>query len=70
MSPREGFGIVVRTVGLGLVLHGVARALGAIAVGVWSIHGLWLHLILAIGVGVWMLSGARPLVAWAYKSEG
>ena len=28
MSPREGFGIVVRAVGLGLILHGGARARG------------------------------------------
>ncbi len=69
MSPREGFGIVVRTVGLGLILHGAARALGAISMGVWSVRGLWLHAILAIGVGIWMLGGAKQLVGWAYKGE-
>ena len=69
MSPREGFGVVVRTVGLGLILHGAARAIGAIALGVWSMEGLWLHALLAIGVGVWMLSGAPQLVAWAYRRD-
>lgn len=69
MSPREGFGIVVRAIGLGLVLHGVGRALGAIALNDWSLHGLWLHAILSIGVGVWMLAGAKPLVDWAYRKD-
>jgi hypothetical protein len=68
MSPREGFGVVVRAAGLGLVLHGGARALGALMMNVWSIEGLWLHALLSIGLGVWMLSGAKGLVAWAYKS--
>ena len=68
MSPREGFGIVVRTVGLGLIIHGVGRAIGALAIHQWSIH-LWLHTLLTIGVGLWMLRGAGPLVAWAYGRE-
>ena len=68
MSPREGFGIVVRAVGLGLILHGAARALEALAVHGWGAHA-WLHLILMIVLGVWMLSGAKQLVAWAYRTE-
>jgi len=69
MSPREGFGIVVRAAGLGLILHGAGRALAAIAMHDWSLHGFWLHTILTIGLGIWMLAGAKPLVAWAYKQE-
>lgn len=68
MSPREGFGIVVRTVGLGLIIHGVGRAVGSLAIHHWGLH-LWLHTLLTIGVGIWMLRGARPLVAWAYGRE-
>lgn len=68
MSPREGFGIVVRAVGLGLILHGAARAMEAAMVHGWGAWA-WIHLILMIVLGVWMLSGARPLVAWAYKTE-
>jgi hypothetical protein len=68
MSPREGFGIVVRAVGLGLILHGAARAMEAAMVHGWGAQA-WIHLILMIVLGVWMLSGAKQLVAWAYKSE-
>lgn len=68
MSPREGFGIVVRTVGLGLIIHGVGRAVGSLAIHHWGLH-LWLHTLLTIGVGIWMLRGARPLVTWAYQGE-
>lgn len=68
MSPREGFGIVVRAVGLGLILHGAGRAIQAIAIGGWS-GSAWLHLILMLVLGVWMLSGAQLLVAWAYSKE-
>lgn len=66
MSPKEGFGVVVRVFGLGLVIHGAARALSAIMMGIWSLEGLWLHAILSIGLGLWMLRGAKPLVDWAY----
>lgn len=69
MSPREGFGIVVRAVGLGLILHGGARAMEATMVHGWGVPA-WIHLILMIVLGLWMLSGAKQLVAWAYKSEG
>ena len=68
MSPREGFGIVVRAVGLGLIIHGVGRAAGALAIHHWSIH-LWLHTLLTIGVGIWRRRGARALVSWAYQGE-
>jgi hypothetical protein len=68
MSPREGFGIVVRAVGLGLIIHGVGRATAALAIHQWSIH-LWFHTLLTIGIGIWMLRGARPLVNWAYTGE-
>jgi|GEM_PF-1761716 len=68
MSPREGFGIVVRAVGLGLIIHGVGRAVGSLAIHHWSLH-LWLHTLLTIAVGIWMLRGARPLVTWAYQGE-
>ena len=67
MSPKEGFGVLVRVLGLGLVLHGAARALAAIMMNVWSLEGLWLHAILTIGLGLWMLRGAKALVDWAYK---
>jgi len=69
MSPREGFGIVVRAVGLGLIIHGVGRAVASLAIHSGGLH-LWLHTLLTIGVGIWMLRGARPLVEWAYKGEG
>jgi hypothetical protein len=68
MSPREGFGIVVRTVGLGLILHGLARAMEAMMVHGWGV-GAWIHLMLIIVVGVGKLAGGKPLVAWAYKTE-
>ena len=68
MSPREGFGIVVRAVGLGLIGHGAARAIEATMVGGWGAWA-WFHLILMIVLGVWMLSGAPQLVAWAYRKE-
>jgi len=68
MSPRDGFGIVVRAVGLGLILHGAARAMEAAMVHGWGARA-WFHLILMIVLGVWMLSGAKQLVAWAYRSE-
>jgi hypothetical protein len=68
MSPREGFGIVVRAAGLGLILHGLSRALGALWVGVAGSGGFWLHLVITIVLGVWMLSGAPQLVAWAYRA--
>jgi hypothetical protein len=42
--------------------------MGAAAIHHWSIH-LWLHTLLTIGVGIWMLRGARPLVDWAYRQE-
>ena len=68
MSPREGFGIVVRAVGLGLIIHGVGRAAATLAIHQWSIH-LWFHTLLTIGVGIWMLRGARPVVDWAYQRD-
>lgn len=68
MSPREGFGIVVRAVGLWLILHGAARAMEAMLVQGWSANA-WLHFTLMIALGIWMLSGAKPLVAWAYRGE-
>jgi hypothetical protein len=34
--------------------------------GWYSSTGFWLHVILAIVLGLWMLRGAKPLVDWAY----
>ena len=68
MSPREGFGIVVRTVGLGLIIHGVGRLVTALAIHSGGLH-LWLHTLLTLGVGIWMLRGAKLLVDWAYQRE-
>jgi hypothetical protein len=66
MSPKDGFGIVVRAVGLGLMIHGARPLLSISMTGWYSSAGFWLHVILAIGLGLWMLRGARPLVDWAY----
>ena len=67
MSPKDGFGIVVRAVGLGLVIHGARPLLSIAMTGWYSSVGFWLHAIVAIGLGLWMLRGARPLVDWAYS---
>jgi hypothetical protein len=69
MTPREGFGIILRTAGLGLLIHGARNLLFAIALGVSEARGLWLQIIVALLVGVWLLGGARILVAYAYPKD-
>ena len=69
MSPREGFGVLVRAGGLAMLFHGGARALGSIMMNDLSLYGFWIHTLLTIVLGCWMLRGAKPLVAWAYRGE-
>ncbi len=69
MTPRDLFGIVVRTAGLCVLLHVARNAFTALALGVSEGKWLWLHLIVAFLAGVWLLSGARILVAYAYRKD-
>ena len=69
MTPREVFGIIVRTAGLYVLLHAARNGFSALALGGSAGRWFWLHLIVAVLVGVWLLGGARILVAYAYSKD-
>jgi len=69
MTPRDVFGIIVRTAGLYVLLHAARNAFTALSLGGSAGLWFWLHLIVAILVGVWLLGGARILVAYAYSKD-
>lgn len=67
MSPRDVFGIVVRTVGLLAFLQGSRSLWIAIAAERGSLP--W-DAVLTAGVGLYLLSGAQALVDWSYAPSG
>ncbi len=67
MTPRQAFGVAVRTIGLlgllgGLYTLGISLSSG-IAPTVWGT-------LVPILVGAYLLRGAPLLVAWAYAPRG
>jgi hypothetical protein len=69
MTPRDLFGIIVRTAGLCVLLHVARNGFTALELGGAAGRWFWLHLIVALLVGVWLLGGARILVAYAYRKD-
>ena len=69
MTPRDGFGIIVRVAGLGLLLQAARNALTAVALGMSDVRGILLPLVVAVLAGIWLLGGARILVAYAYPKD-
>lgn len=69
MTPRDVFGIIVRTAGLYVLFHAARNAFTALALGGSAGLWFWLHLIVAVLAGVWLLGGARILVAYAYSKD-
>ena len=48
MTPRDGFGIIVRTAGLYVLLHAARNAFTAVSLGGSAGLWFWLHLIVAL----------------------
>lgn len=64
MKPSEAFGVVVRSVGLLLVLSGLASLLS-----VFAAPGVMLVAIPTLLVGFWLLRSARIVVSFAYPDD-
>lgn len=66
MRPKELFGVVVRTIGLLWIMLVLCAMIGTIYDGgLLAVTILFPFLI----VGLVFLSGAEPLVDWAYRNE-
>lgn len=74
MTPREAFGLIVRTVGLLLTLVAVgliySGSLSLLLGGPANMTALLAYGIPEFLAGVWLLRGAPDLVSFAYGGDG
>ena len=67
MKPKEVFGIIVRTAGLISLLY---LLMSSMAFGMFERSFVVVLYYLAwLAISIWLLRGARLLVAFAYKDE-
>ncbi|HTU24235.1 MAG TPA: hypothetical protein VMF30_02485 [Pirellulales bacterium] len=69
MSPAQIFGIVVRTLGLGMTVYGaISSTIGFLGI----FFGGFMLLVFGLPImlfGLWLLRGPRLLIAYAYPDE-
>lgn len=70
MTPAQLFGVVVRTIGLVLTIYGTFSSCFGLLLVLTEAGIMSLILgVVAMLVGLWMLRGAQPVIAFAYYDE-